>query len=43
VNVNHPGRESFDGEIAGFLVGEPPLNAKETEQTLQHLNNTHSN
>jgi Concanavalin A-like lectin/glucanases superfamily len=35
--VNHPGRESFDGEIARFLIYERSLTAKEMEQTLEHL------
>lgn len=40
--VNHPGRESFDGEIARFLIYERSLTAKEMEQTLEHLKNAYS-
>ena len=35
--TNHPGRESFDGEIARFLVYERPLKDDELEKTLAHL------
>jgi hypothetical protein len=35
--TNHPGQESFDGEIARFLVYERPLNDDELRQTLAHL------
>jgi hypothetical protein len=32
--VNHPGKESFDGELARFLIYERPLSAGEMEETL---------
>ena len=35
--VNHPGKESFDGEIARFLIYERPLTASEMEQALEYL------
>jgi hypothetical protein len=35
--VNHPGKESFDGEITRFLIYERPLTATELRQTLEHL------
>jgi len=35
--VNHPGRESFDGEIARLLIYQRPLSATELKQTLDHL------
>ena len=35
--TNHPGKESFDGEIARFLVYERPLTNEELEATLLHL------
>jgi len=35
--VNHPGKESFDGEIARFLVYERALTADEMGQTLGYL------
>jgi len=35
--TNHPGRESFDGEIARFLVYERPLSDLELEQTIETL------
>ncbi len=35
--TNHPGKESFDGELARFLVYERPLTKDEFEQTLKHL------
>lgn len=35
--TNHPGRESFDGEIARFLVYERPLANDELSKTLKHL------
>jgi hypothetical protein len=40
--VNHPGRESFDGEIARLLIYERSLTAKEMEQALEHLKNAYS-
>jgi hypothetical protein len=35
--TNHPGRESFDGELARFLIYERPLTDAELRQTLTHL------
>ena len=40
--VNHPGKESFDGEIARFLVYERPLTDDELKQTLEHLKKTYA-
>ena len=40
--TNHPGRESFDGEIARFLVYERPLTNDELEKTLKHLKKTYA-
>ena len=40
--VNHPGKESFDGELARFLVYERPLTSDELEQTLIHLKRTYA-
>jgi len=40
--VNHPGVESFDGELARFLIYERPLTEKEMEQTLNYLKNAYS-
>jgi hypothetical protein len=35
--TNHPGQESFDGELARFLVYERPLKDDELRQTMAHL------
>lgn len=35
--VNHPGRESFDGEMARFLIYERPLSDLELQQTIANL------
>ena len=35
--TNHPGKESFDGEIARLLMYERPLTDQELEQVLAHL------
>lgn len=35
--TNHPGRESFDGEITRFLIYERSLSDRELEQLTQHL------
>ena len=40
--TNHPGKESFDGEIARFLVYERPLSNHELEKTLSHLMETYA-
>ena len=40
--TNHPGRESFDGEIARFLIYERPLTDAELRQTLAYLKKTYA-
>jgi len=40
--TNHPGRESFDGELARFLVYERPLTDDELGQTISHLKKTYA-
>jgi hypothetical protein len=40
--TNHPGKESFDGEIARFLVYERPLTNEELEKTITFLKQTYS-
>ncbi len=40
--VNHPGKESFDGEIARFLIYEQPLTGDEMERTLVYLKKLYS-
>lgn len=35
--TNHPGKESFDGELARFLLYERPLTGDELQQTVRHL------
>jgi len=40
--TNHPGRESFDGEIARLLIYERPLTDAELRQTLAHLKKTYA-
>lgn len=35
--IEHPGKESFDGEIARFLIFERPLTDMELEQTMEYL------
>lgn len=35
--TNHPGKESFDGEIARFLIFERPLSNAEMSQMIAHL------
>jgi len=40
--VNHPGKESFDGAIARFLVYERPLTGEELKRTLKHLKQTYA-
>jgi len=37
--VNHPGKESFDGEIARFLLYERPLSDAELDRALKRLKN----
>ena len=40
--TNHPGKESFDGEITRFLIYERPLSETELKQTLTHLKKRYS-
>lgn len=40
--TNHPGKESFDGELARFLVYERPLTDDEMKQTLVFLKKTYA-
>ena len=40
--TNHPGKESFDGELARFLIYERPLTRDELKQTLDHLTKTYA-
>jgi len=35
--TNHPGQESFDGELARFLVYQRPLTQDEMSQTMEYL------
>ena len=35
--TNHPGKESFHGEITRFLIYERPLSDKELSQMIKHL------
>ena len=40
--TNHPGRESFDGELARFLIYERPLTDDELRQTVESLKTTYA-
>ena len=40
--TNHPGRESFDGELARFLVFERPLSNDELQQAMASLKKTYA-
>lgn len=40
--VNHPGKESFNGEIARFLMYERPLTNEELARTLKYLKKAYS-
>ena len=40
--TNHPGRESFDGELARFLIYERPLTEPELRQMVVHLKQTYA-
>jgi hypothetical protein len=40
--TNHPGHESFDGELARFLMWDRPLSNREFEETLSLLKKTYS-
>ena len=35
--VEHPGKESFDGEIARFLIYQRPLTDQELNKTIKYL------
>ena len=39
--INHPGKESFDGEIARFLLYDRPFKASEIDQTMETLAETY--
>ena len=39
--INHPGLESFDGEIARLLIYKRPLDEDELAKTIQHLIETY--
>ncbi|MFC1603647.1 hypothetical protein ACFL5F_01345 [Planctomycetota bacterium] len=39
--TNHPGHESFDGELARFLMWDRPLNSQEFDKTLSWLRETY--
>jgi hypothetical protein len=39
--TNHPGHESFDGELARFLMWDRPLNKQEFDKTLSWLRETY--
>jgi len=40
--TNHPGRESFDGELARFLVCDRPLTNDELQQAMDSLKKTYA-
>ncbi|ALJ05393.1 hypothetical protein APS56_09800 [Pseudalgibacter alginicilyticus] len=40
--TNHPGFESFDGEIARFLIYERPLSNNELKKTIEYLMKTYN-
>ena len=40
--TNHPGHESFDGEIARFLIYERPLSNDELKRVKKYLMNTYN-
>ncbi|NET35996.1 MAG: hypothetical protein F6K19_28875 [Cyanothece sp. SIO1E1] len=39
--TNHPGSESFDGEIARFLIYERPLSNQELDEVMKYLKQTY--
>ena len=39
--TNHPGKESFDGELVRFLMYERPLTKDELQQTMESLKKTY--
>jgi hypothetical protein len=40
--TNHPGRESFDGELARFLIYDRPLTSDELQQAVDSLKKTYA-
>ena len=40
--TNHPGKESFDGELARFLIYDRPLTNDELQQTMESLKKTYA-
>ncbi|MFS4457422.1 ThuA domain-containing protein [Maribacter sp. 2304DJ31-5] len=40
--INHPGKESFDGEIARFLIFERPLSDDEMQQVIRYLKTSYN-
>ena len=40
--INHPGGESFDGELARFLIYDRPLTDDELHQTMESLKKTYA-
>ena len=40
--TNHPGRESFDGELARFLIFDRPLTNDELQQAMDSLKKTYA-
>jgi hypothetical protein len=40
--TNHPGKESFDGELARFLMYERPLTDDELRQAMESLKKTYT-
>jgi hypothetical protein len=40
--TNHPGHESFDGELARLLMWERPLSDREFARTLSYLKTTYT-
>ncbi len=40
--TNHPGKESFDGELARFLIYERPLSNDELQQSMNSLKKTYA-
>jgi hypothetical protein len=41
--IEHPGHESFDGEIARFLIWERPLDDLELSAAMQYIRATYFN
>ena len=39
--IEHPGKESFDGEIARFLLYDRPLQNDELKKAISHLKSTY--